>query len=654
MIKQFHILGVSVFIILLLMGAVLTSIDDFFLPGSQAGESGNLESPKKCANCHGDYDESVEPDFNWKGNMMAQAARDPLYLASLAIANQDAPESGDLCIRCHSPNGWLNGRSEPTDGSALTDMDREGVQCDFCHRMVKPTLIDVNPFPNDEAYTSDTYQSDQNYLSVISTIPPQSGNGMYVVHFDNAKRGPYNDAIPKHQTFYSPYHRESDICGTCHDVSNPVYNKNEDGSYTPNALAQPSPEFTTYAMLPVERTYSEWKMSAFNSPLGVYSEVFGGNKRYVSTCQDCHMQDVSGYGANKSGIPFRDDLPLHDMTGGNTIVPLMVAQMHPDEVDVFALEAGINRATTMLQNAANIELVTLKVDDGYELEVKVINQTGHKLPSGYPEGRRMWINVQALDKDGVLVFESGAYDNNTAELNLDGTKVYEVKLGMSEEIATLASSNGNKQYHAGESFHFVLNDLIIKDNRIPPLGFTNSNFEAIQSPVVDYFYNDFQNWDLTTYTLPSTTDYVRVRLLYQTISKEFAEFLRDENYTNNAGQIFYDLYVTHGKSDPVVMYESDFFIDDIPTLMDQINHVKNNVKIYPNPTSDIVNVSFVHERDGMINIELYSMSGEKVKTLYDAVNDAGQFKGAFDFSEIAAGTYILVINRDYTYKLVVK
>ena len=89
------------------IASVPTTINDFFLPGSQPGESGNLEMPDKCDNCHGGYDLAVEPAFNWRGSMMSQAARDPLFYACLAIANQDAAESGDLCIRCHSPKGWL-------------------------------------------------------------------------------------------------------------------------------------------------------------------------------------------------------------------------------------------------------------------------------------------------------------------------------------------------------------------------------------------------------------------------------------------------------------------------------------------------------------------------------------------------------------------
>ena len=119
-------------IAIVLIAAIPTTIEDFFMPGSQPGQSGNIEHPNKCDNCHGGYDQAVEPAFNWRGSMMSQAIRDPLFRASLAIANQDAPESGDLCIRCHAPDGWLNGRSLPTDGSALNNNDMEGVQCDFC------------------------------------------------------------------------------------------------------------------------------------------------------------------------------------------------------------------------------------------------------------------------------------------------------------------------------------------------------------------------------------------------------------------------------------------------------------------------------------------------------------------------------------------
>ena len=50
---------------------------------------------------------SVEPLLNWKGSMMAQSGRDPLMWAALAVSNQLVPHSGETCLRCHLPKGWL-------------------------------------------------------------------------------------------------------------------------------------------------------------------------------------------------------------------------------------------------------------------------------------------------------------------------------------------------------------------------------------------------------------------------------------------------------------------------------------------------------------------------------------------------------------------
>ena len=44
-----------------------------------------------CVTCHGNYDHAVEPWHNWHGSMMGQAMRDPLFLATMVVAEQDAP-----------------------------------------------------------------------------------------------------------------------------------------------------------------------------------------------------------------------------------------------------------------------------------------------------------------------------------------------------------------------------------------------------------------------------------------------------------------------------------------------------------------------------------------------------------------------------------
>jgi hypothetical protein len=98
-----------------------------------------------------------------------------------------------------------------------------------------------------------------------------------------------------------------------------------------------------------------------------------------------------------------------------------------------------------------------------------------------------------------------------------------------------------------------LNDTIYKDNRIPPRGFTNDGFDSIQSPPVAYSYINGQYWDLTEYQLPDSTAQVEVTLYYQSTSKEYVEFLRDENVSNDWGTILYDLWSVNGKCPPVAM-----------------------------------------------------------------------------------------------------
>ncbi len=546
---------------------VPTTLDDFFLPGSQPLESGTFQTPDQCDNCHGGYDLAVEPSFNWDGSMMAQAMRDPLYLAGLAVANQDAPEVGDLCIRCHTPPGWLEGRSLPTNGSSLTADDRFGVQCHYCHREVKPSQLGVNPYPLDSVYTADTYSHDQSYLATIDSLTDISGNGMYIVDSDNTRRGPYIETVAQHATYYSPFHRDANLCGTCHDVSNPVFDRQPDGSYTPNAFGQPISDYSPYAMFPIERTFSEWLMSDYNTPQGVYAPQFGGNRDTVATCQDCHMRDVTGAGCDRTNAPIRDDLPLHDMTGGNTFIPLLIESVYPGEANLAALDSGIVRARYMLQNAATMNLTSAFQDSAWGLTVRVYNQTGHKLISGYPEGRRMWLNVRAYNSLDSLVYESGAYDTATAILDHDpDVKIYQIKPGISPGLSTVVN------IPAGPSFHMVLNDTIYFDNRIPPRGFTNANYELIQSPPIGYSYNDGEYWDDTDYSIPLGTAEVEVTLYYQTVSKEFVEFLRDADSTAHMGDTLYTLWEAFGKSPPELMVSDSytFPVGGTPTAVEDL------------------------------------------------------------------------------------
>ncbi|MHC4219375.1 MAG: hypothetical protein ACYSU7_13085, partial [Planctomycetota bacterium] len=209
-----------------------------------------------------------------------------------------------------------------------------------------------------------------------------------------------------------------------------------------------------------------------------------------------------------------------------------------------ALEAGIVRARYMLQNAADLDLA----QDEDELVVTVTNNGGHKLPTGYPEGRRVWINVKFFDDQAALISESAAYDFGTGELGHDPeAKIYHIEPGLDELTAPIVGVD------PGPSFHFVLNNKVFLDNRIPPRGFTNAAYDSFGGGHVGYSYADGQYWDDTYYSIPPGATSAEVTLYYQSTSKEFIEFLRDENFTNSKGQELYDLWNNNGKCPPEVM-----------------------------------------------------------------------------------------------------
>lgn len=584
-------------------GIVPTTLRDFHQPGTQPFGGGGFEDRSACAGCHGGYDPAKEPDRNFQGSMMAQAARDPLFYACLAIAEQDAPSSGDLCLRCHTPGGWMSGRSNPTGGELLNALDRDGVGCDFCHRMVDPI------------YTAENPAEDQAILAALAEVPTSFSNGQYVFDPLARRRGPFSDAAAPHPFLQSPLHRSSEMCGTCHNVSNPVFVRAGESDYVPGPLDAPATDFSPEVLLPLERTYSEWQNSSF--PAGVYAPEFAGNKPdgIVSSCQDCHLRDVSGKGCNDPGAPLRPDLPLHDMTGGNAWIPPIVAQVYPGEVNAAALAEGAARAVSMLQKAALLYVEITAQQGTVRADVTITNRTGHKLPTGYPEGRRMWLNLRAFDAGQQLVYESGAYDASTGVLGHDADlALYEAELGISPDLASAFGLT------AGPSFHFALNDSVYMDTRIPPVGFTNAAFTTFGGQPVDPHhpgpgprYADGQNWDRPSYDLPASAKTVIATLYYQTTSKEYVEFLRDENVTNGAGDLLHDLWVSNGRAAPVAMVRDT--ADVVPMAVEEgvLAGGVLGVQAGPNPSRGAVEIRVTLPGVRNLQLDLYDVSGRLVR-----------------------------------------
>lgn len=522
-----------------------TTAQDFVQPGTQPNTiHADIVKSTVCSACHGFFNPVEEPYQPWTASLMAQSARDPIFHACLAIAEQDASFIGETCLRCHTPGAWLAGRSTPTDGTGLIEAlgDFDGVTCNLCHRMVDPISDPLNP------------AEDPSILAALAQVPTDPHTGQYVIDPEDRRRGPYDlGSFFFHEWRESPFHRESRLCATCHDVSNPAFTRSSTGSYDLNAVDTAHPTHAKSDEFPLERTFSEWAASEYAVRPVDTGGLFGGSQPIVSTCQDCHMPETGGYGCNPAiGGGFHGDLGQHHFNGANSWVIDSVRSLYPDSqtgLDDLAVAGAHARTDQMMQSAADLQAFHRAGD----LIVRVVNETGHKLPTGYHEGRRMWIHVEFLDVSGGVLGEHGAYDSASATLTTANTTVFEAHHGLD---ANMAAVTGLPQ---AVSFHFALNNEVYKDNRIPPRGFTLDKFILAQAQPVGEFYPEHHYWHDTSYPLPAGTASARVQLYHQTTSREYIEFLRDTNTTNSAGQIAYDQWVLHGKSEPFLMDQTTLY-----------------------------------------------------------------------------------------------
>ena len=73
------------------------------------------------------------------------------------------------------------------------------------------------------------------------------------------------------------------------------------------------------------------------------------------------------------------------------------------------------------------------------------------------------------------------------------------------------------------------------------------------------------------YDIPSGATQAVATLYHQTTSKEYIEFLRDANVTNDKGQVAYDQWVIGGKSAPIVMDSSMIDVSSSEPVLGDVN-----------------------------------------------------------------------------------
>lgn len=482
-----------------------------------------------CAACHAkmtdDNGRDVSTDTLWRAAPMANASRDPYWLATVraeSIAHPDLQTAiEDKCATCHMPMAHTTAVAEGgstailDDGFTspdhpLTSLAADGVSCTVCHQ------IEAENFGEEESF-SGHFQ--------IDLALPVGERVNYGPHPVAKGQAQIMAGASGYLPVESPHIEQAELCATCHTL------------YTPTV----DDSGTVIGEFPEQMPYLEWL-----------------NSSYVDSaaCQICHMPQAAGeMPLSLTGGPPRGPVHMHNFRGGNAFL-LTLLRNNGLELGVTAdsahFDANITAITEQLQNITAQAALENTGLDGSTLifDVQVSSLIGHKFPTGFPS-RRAWLHVTVSDGSGTVIFESGAVDR-TGQItgndnDLDG-ETYE------PHYQTITSPEEVQIY---ESMMVDVNGLptttllrgsgYVKDNRLLPDGFDKEN--AIPDIAVYGLAADDENFtsggDTVTYRVdvgdaagPFT---VTVELLYQSIGFRWANNMRNYDAPEvNQFVAFYD------------------------------------------------------------------------------------------------------------------
>jgi hypothetical protein len=477
-----------------------------------------FQTSDRCLACHNGLATPSGADisigFHWRATMMANSSHDPYWQGSVRREVTDHPESRpkieDECSVCHMPITRYEAKLRGKTGQIFAhlpistdDTERrqaaDGVSCSVCHQITKEKLG-----------------------------TPESYNGGFVVHPPDAdglrtEYGPFEiqkgritimrSSTEGYRPDKSDHIRDSELCATCHTLKT-------------EALGAGG---KVIGALPEQMPYPEWLHSDY---------------RNKQSCQDCHMPEIKEpvQVARVLG-ELREGARVHSFVGGNFFM-LNMLNRYRGELNVAALppelqngaEATLEFLRTRTASVA-IENVTT-VSGRLQADVVVRNKTGHKLPTAYPS-RRAWLHFAVRDRDGRVVFESGALnadgsiagnDNDTdpsrfephySEIrSVDQVEIYESILGDDRDRVTTGLLTG---------VHYV------KDNRLLPDGFDKQTADSDIAVVGDAFKDPAftAGTHRVRYSAPIGTTpgpfTIEVELWYQPIGFRWANNLKPYN-----------------------------------------------------------------------------------------------------------------------------
>lgn len=361
-----------------------------------SGSSPKERAPKfktsdRCLACHNGLTtpsgKDVSIGFDWRSSIMGNSARDPYWQASVRREDVDHPEARaeieDSCADCHMPMARYEAKLQHRLGEVFAHLPfsedpkknasaEDGVSCSVCHQIGKEKLGSRESFNG--GFVVDPPDAN-NVHAEYGPFDVQNGQA----HIMQTSTGGFRPTEANHI-------HDSALCATCHTL------------YT-NSLAPGGKQIGEF---PEQMPYQEWLHSDYPR---------------TNSCQSCHMpltqEDVPM--ASVLGPP-RKGTRQHTFVGANFFM-LNLLNRHRDDLEVTALPtelgASADRTRDFLQSqAARVSIPAIDVVAGQlEADVLVQNLTGHKLPTAFPS-RRAWLHVIVRDRNGKIVFESGALNPN--------------------------------------------------------------------------------------------------------------------------------------------------------------------------------------------------------------------------------------------------
>ncbi|MCH7995061.1 MAG: hypothetical protein IIB57_11555 [Planctomycetes bacterium] len=501
-----------------------------------AGELVSLFSlSNNCEACHSGLTDQTGGDVSivpqWRASMLANAATDPFFKATVASETRRLPSNVSLvegiCTKCHTPMARAQALFDGTDAGLLFDgflntsnplhgLANDGVSCTVCHQIQDDFLTDPEASFSG-GYVFDT-ETGPPLRPLFGPFPePQQPNSM-------------RQAVGFTPTFGSHIER-SGLCATCHTLFTPTLD-------SAGAIVGEFPERVPFL---------EWQHSDFGDGVGE-----------DRTCQSCHMP-VAGAPAAMTRIPAdleaREPFYQHLFLGGNVFMQ-RVLRDNREELEVSAsaeeFNESIARNLAFLQNeTADLSIIaSAATDDILEIDVLVTSKAGHKFPTGFPS-RRAWLHLTVTSGSGQIIFESGApatdgtIAGNDADADETTFEPHYDEITSADQVQIYESIMENSD---GRVIYTLLRGAACaKDNRLLPAGFDKATADdniAAQGAAVDD--DDFVGGaDEVTYLVPVSPTAgpftVTVEWLYQSISSFFAADIRkDVTFFNNTFGDMYD------------------------------------------------------------------------------------------------------------------